>query len=88
MAETLEAKAARESKVRTVQRYRQEAIDAASKVTRQTYKEVKHMDKIQFVQFLQATINRGFQAGYKAAREEMEASAAKKESEADASENN
>lgn len=71
MAETLEAKAARESKVRTVQRYRQEAIDAASKVTRQTYKEVKHMDKIQFVQFLQATINRGFQAGYKAAREEM-----------------
>lgn len=57
--------------VRMVQRYRDEAVNAAAKLTHDTYKTIKHMNKIQLVAFMSQVSQSGFKAGYEAAKEEF-----------------
>ena len=59
-------------KTRTVQVYTDEAVKAASRMTHDDYKAIKHMSKIDLVAYLTRIYQRGFQAGAAKARKEME----------------
>ena len=61
----------RESKVRMVQRYKEEAVKNASQLDHDTYKRIKHYNKIEMVLFLQQVSASAFKAGYEAARKEL-----------------
>ena len=59
------------SKLRMVQKYRDEAVKAAAKLTHDSYKAIKHMNKIQLVAFMTQVSQNGFKAGYEAAKKEF-----------------
>lgn len=59
------------SKLRMVQKYRDEAVKAAAKLTHDSYKAIKHMNKIQLVAFMTQVSQNGFKAGYEAAKKEL-----------------
>lgn len=59
------------SKMRMVQKYRDEAVKAAAKLTHDSYKAIKHMNKIQLVAFMTQVSQNGFKAGYEAAKKEF-----------------
>lgn len=65
----------RESKVRMVQRYKEEAVKNASQLDHDTYKRIKHYNKIEMVLFLQQVSASAFKAGYEAAKKELAAQA-------------
>ena len=58
-------------KIRMVQQYKDEAVQAASKLSRETYKQIKHFNKIEMAVFLQRVTMDGFKAGYEAAKKEF-----------------
>ena len=59
------------SKVRMVQIYRDEAVAEAAKLTHESYKSIKHMNKIELVAFMKRISHDSFKAGYEAARKEL-----------------
>lgn len=58
-------------KVRMVQMYRDEAVKAATKLTHEDYKKIKHFNKIEMVAFMTRISQEGFRAGYEAAKKEF-----------------
>ena len=68
-------KPVKESKVRMVQRYKEEAVKNASQIDHDTYKRIKHYNKIEMVLFLQQVSASAFKAGYEAAQKELAAQA-------------
>lgn len=65
----------KESKVRIVQRYKAEAVKNASQLDHDTYKRIKHYNKIEMMLFLQQVSASAFKAGYEAAKKELAAQA-------------
>lgn len=59
------------SKLRMVQKYRDEAVKAAAKLTHDSYKAIKHFNKIEMVAFMTRVSQDGFLAGYEAAQKEF-----------------
>lgn len=59
------------SKLRMVQMYRDEAVKAAAKLTHDSYKSIKHFNKIEMVAFMTRVSHDGFRAGYEAAKKEF-----------------
>ena len=59
------------SKLRMVQMYRDEAVKAAAKLTHDSYKKIKHLNKIELVAFITQVSHDGFKAGYEAAKKEF-----------------
>ena len=59
------------SKLRMVQKYRDEAVKAAAKLTHDSYKAIKHFNKIDMVAFMTRVSQDGFRAGYEAAKKEF-----------------
>ena len=59
------------SKLRMVQKYRDEAVIAAAKLTNDSYKAIKHFNKIEMVAFMTRVSQDGFRAGYEAAKKEF-----------------
>lgn len=59
------------SKVVRVMRYSDKAIAAAAGIKREDYKAVKHMDRVQLADYLGRIYRRGYEAGYKASKDEM-----------------
>lgn len=59
------------SKLRMVQKYRDEAVKAAAKLTHDSYKSIKHFNKIEMVAFMTRVSQDGFRAGYEAAKKEF-----------------
>ena len=57
------------SKTRMARRYTAGAIEKSNTISRDTYKRVKHMDKVEMTAYLESLYTRGYEAGYKAAAE-------------------
>lgn len=55
------------SKTRMVKKYTDEAMKQSQQISREDYKAVKHMDKVQLTAYLQRVYKRGYDAGYQAA---------------------
>ena len=60
------------AKDRKVQRYTADAMHSSFMIDRETYKNIKHMDKVQLANYLEAiykkAYEKGFEAGKKAGR--------------------
>ncbi|MBP3539985.1 MAG: hypothetical protein J6J62_09095 [Oscillospiraceae bacterium] len=54
-------------KTRQVKRYTNEALKASFELDRDTYKNIKHMDKVALSNYLLAVYVKGYQAGAKSA---------------------
>lgn len=67
------------SKTRMVKKYTDEAMKQSQQISREDYKAVKHMDKVQMTAYLQRVYRRGYEAGVAAA----EAAAKERKPEAD-----
>ena len=59
------------SKVRLVQRYKDEVVANASRLPKEEYKRIKRMNKYELVVYLQRVSADGFKHGYEAARKEF-----------------
>lgn len=59
------------SNVRMVHKYKDEAVKTASKLTHDSYKAIKHFNKIEMVAFMTRISQDGFRAGYEAAKKEF-----------------
>lgn len=55
---------------RTVPKFTEEAIARADKVSREDYKAIKHMSKIELVDYMDRVYRRGFEAGREAGLKE------------------
>lgn len=56
------------SKTRMVKKYTDEAIEQSLQISREDYKAVKHMDKVQLTAYLRRVFLRGYDAGVDAAK--------------------
>lgn len=61
------------SKTVKVMKYSDQVVAAAAQMRREDYKAVKRMDKVQLVNYLGQIYTRGYNAGYKAAKDEATA---------------
>lgn len=64
------------SKTRTVRRYTDGSIEKSRTISRDTYKRVKHMDKVEMTAYLEALYAKGYEAGYNAAIDKIAAETA------------
>lgn len=55
------------AKMRTVKKYTDEAVKQSQQMSREDYKAIKHMDKIQLTAYMQRVYWRGYKAGVAAA---------------------
>lgn len=57
------------SKTRMVKKYTDEAMKQSQQLSREDYKAIKHMDKVQLTAYLQRVYNRGYMDGVTATAE-------------------
>ena len=59
-------------KMRTVEAYTEDAIANADKLSRETFKAIKHMNKIELASFLDDVYRSGYKAGYEACQKSQQ----------------
>lgn len=65
------------AKGRTGRMYTDDALKAAMVLDRETYKKIKHMDKVTLSNYLVSVYKRGYQAGVKSMNDVISAAAPK-----------
>lgn len=63
---TIRKAVTRMAKTRMDKKYTGEVMKQAQQMSREDYKAVKHMDKVQMIAYLQRIYRRGYEAGVKA----------------------
>lgn len=63
--------------VRNAKKYTSDAMHASLELDRETYKNIKHMDKVSLSNYLATIYQRGYQAGVKSMNDVISAAAPK-----------
>lgn len=56
---------------KTVKRYSKEALNSSLHLDRETYKRIKHMDKVELSNYIEAVYTKAFSKGYEAGKKAM-----------------
>lgn len=54
------------AKVRTVQKFKSAAVNEAAKMPHEDYKRIKHMPKVELVNYIRSVYGSGYKAGFDA----------------------